>query len=114
MSTICKAESRKIHTAETEGIVLLENPHDTFFHYASPSSSGLHYPYVTYKITSHFPRIALSFKFGDYVSFNASSEQYEFNQKSILAVRLWSNDGSGFADAVQAAQSSDVAIVMVR
>jgi hypothetical protein len=37
-------------------------------------------------------------------------DQNQFAQGS----ELWSNDDLGFADAVQAAQSSDVAILMVR
>ena len=68
-------------------------------------------------------------QFGDYVFFNASLKgispldgfkQFLSNSSSSTKINfaqgceLWSNDDSGFADAVHAAQSSDVAIVMVR
>ena len=68
-------------------------------------------------------------KFGDYVFFNASLngvsplqgfKDYLANTSSSTKInyaegcKLWSNDESGFEEAVNAAQSSDVAIVMVR
>lgn len=67
-------------------------------------------------------------KFGDYVFFNASLAgispldgftQYIANNSLPTKINfaqgceLWSNDQSGFPDAVEAAKSSDVAIVMV-
>ncbi|KAJ3559630.1 hypothetical protein NP233_g11219 [Leucocoprinus birnbaumii] len=66
--------------------------------------------------------------FGDYVFFNATNNaisplvgfhQYLANVSSSMKINfaqgaeLWSNDQSGFPEAVQAAQNSDAAIVMV-
>ncbi|EEB98642.1 hypothetical protein MPER_01816, partial [Moniliophthora perniciosa FA553] len=66
--------------------------------------------------------------FGDYVFFNASLngitplegfKQFLSNVSSSTTInyaegcKLWSNDESGFEEAVNAAKSSDVAIVMV-
>lgn len=67
-------------------------------------------------------------QFGDYVFFNASLAgispldgftQFLGNRSSSTKINfaqgceLWSNDDSGIPAAVQAAQNSDVAIVMV-
>lgn len=67
-------------------------------------------------------------QFGDYVFFNATLngispldgfKEYLSNTSSSTKInyaegcKLWSNDQSGFDEAVTAAQSSDVAIVMV-
>ena len=65
-------------------------------------------------------------QFGDYVFFNASLSgisplagfQQHLSNTSVKinfaqGCELWSNDESGFAEAVAAAQASDVAIVMV-
>lgn len=67
-------------------------------------------------------------QFGDYVFFNASNngisplngfKQYLSNISSPVEInyaegcKLWSNDESGFAAAVSAAEASDIAIVMV-
>jgi beta-glucosidase len=67
-------------------------------------------------------------QFGDYVFLNASNngvtpldgfKQFLANVSSSTKInfaegcKLWSNDQSGFDEAVNAAKSSDVAIVMV-
>lgn len=81
--------------------------------------------------TSHSPWASFIyfFQFGDYVFFNASLKgispldgfkQFLSNSSRSTKINfaqgceLWSNDDSGFTAAVHAAQSSDVAIVMVR
>ena len=65
-------------------------------------------------------------QFGDYVFFNASLNgisplagvnQVVANQGVTInyaqGCELWSNDQSGFADAVSAAEKSDVVVIMV-
>lgn len=67
-------------------------------------------------------------QFGDYVFFNATNnavsplEGFRQHLSSISSstkinfaqgAELWSNDQSGFPEAVQTAQNSDAAIVMV-
>ncbi|KAF8169053.1 glycoside hydrolase [Mycena galopus ATCC 62051] len=107
LSTLRTPASRDIlHTVETENIVLLENRNNTL------------------PISKSSDRVT----FGDYVFFNASNngitplngfKQYLSNISSSIQInfaegcKLWSNDDSGFGEAVMAAQSSDVAIVMV-
>ncbi|KAJ7210628.1 glycoside hydrolase family 3 protein [Mycena haematopus] len=117
LSTLRTPASRSIlHSIETESIVLLENRENTL------------------PISKSFKSIALigpqadRVTFGDYVFFNASNngitplngfKQYLSNISSSVQInfaegcKLWSNDDSGFGEAVMAAQSSDIAIVMV-
>ncbi|KAF8808280.1 family 3 glycoside hydrolase [Phlegmacium glaucopus] len=117
LSTIRTPESRDVlHRADTDCIVLLENRRNTL-----PLSKDLNSVAL---IGPHANRVSL----GDYVFFNASLNgisplhgftQFLSNSSSSTKINfaqgceLWSNDESGFEDAVQAAQSSDVAIVMV-
>ncbi|KAJ6603031.1 glycoside hydrolase superfamily [Mycena sp. CBHHK59/15] len=107
LSTLRTPASRSIlHAVETESIVLLENRQNTLPISHSVSSIALIGPQAN-RVT-----------FGDYVFLNASHngispldgfKQYLANTSSSL----WSNDNSGFGEAVSAAQASDVAIVMV-
>ncbi|KAJ7597640.1 glycoside hydrolase superfamily [Mycena floridula] len=117
LSTIRTPASRAVlHSADTEAIVLLENRAKTLPLSTSIGSVAL--------IGPHADRVS----FGDYVFFNASLNGITpldgFNQhlSSISSstkinyaegCKLWSNDQSGFDAAVNAAKSSDVAIVMV-
>ncbi|TFK34360.1 glycoside hydrolase superfamily [Crucibulum laeve] len=117
MSTIRTPASRTVlHAAETESIVLLENRQNTLPLSKNIASIALIGPQVN--------RVS----FGDYVFFNASLngispldgfKQYLSSVSSSTRVnfaqgsQLWSNDESDIPAAVSAAQSSDVAIVMV-
>ncbi|KAF4600387.1 hypothetical protein EYR38_005012 [Pleurotus pulmonarius] len=100
--------------SDRESIVLLENRQNTLPLSKNIGSVAL--------IGPHADRVS----FGDYVFFNATlngvSPLAGFRQ--VLAdtqvqinyaegSKLWSNDQSGFGEAVNAAQSSDVAIVIV-
>ncbi|KAG9219631.1 hypothetical protein CCMSSC00406_0006047 [Pleurotus cornucopiae] len=100
--------------SDRESIVLLENRQNTLPLSKNIGSVAL--------IGPHADRVS----FGDYVFFNATlngvSPLAGFRQ--VLAdtqvqinyaegSKLWANDQSGFDDAVNAAQSSDVAIVIV-
>ncbi|KAJ7620968.1 glycoside hydrolase superfamily [Roridomyces roridus] len=117
LSTLRTPESRDVlHAVETESIVLLENRQNTLPISTKGGSIALIGPQVN-RVT-----------FGDYVFFNASNNgispldgfnQYLSNISSPVKINfaqgceLWSNDDSGFGEAVMAAQASDVAIVMV-
>ncbi|KAK7053727.1 glycoside hydrolase superfamily [Favolaschia claudopus] len=116
-STLRTPASRSIlHEIETESIVLLENRANTLPISKSVKSIALIGPQAD-RVT-----------FGDYVFFNASNngispldgfKQYLANTSSSVKInfaegcKLWSNDDSGFGNAVMAAQESDIAIVMV-
>ncbi|KAF7354607.1 Glycoside hydrolase family 3 protein [Mycena sanguinolenta] len=117
LSTLRTPASRDIlHQVETENIVLLENRDNTLPISKSVKSIALIGPQAD-RVT-----------FGDYVFFNASNngitplngfKQYLSNISSSIQInfaegcKLWSNDDSGFGEAVMAAQASDIAIVMV-
>ncbi|KAJ7124473.1 glycoside hydrolase family 3 protein [Mycena epipterygia] len=117
LSTLRTAASRTIlHEIESESIVLLENRGNTLPVSKSVKSIALIGPQVN-RVT-----------FGDYVFFNASHngispldgfKEYLANTSSSVQInfaqgcKLWSNDDSGFGEAVMAAQSSDIAVVMV-
>ncbi|KAJ3857876.1 glycoside hydrolase family 3 protein [Lentinula lateritia] len=117
LSTIRTPESRQVLLQmEEEAIVLLENRDNVLPLSANISSIALIGPQVN-RVT-----------FGDYVFFNASLngitpfagfQEFLSNQSSSTKINfaqgceLWSNDQSGFDEAVSAAQQSDVAIVMV-
>ncbi|KAJ7062795.1 hypothetical protein C8F01DRAFT_1281834 [Mycena amicta] len=108
-----------LHSIESEAIVLLENRKNTLPLKSSVRSIAL--------IGPQADRVTLR-QFGDYVFFNASHNGItpldgvnQFLSSPAAAsfanvkvnfaegCKLWSNDQSGFAAAVQAAQSSDVA-----
>ncbi|KAI3598503.1 glycoside hydrolase family 3 protein [Moniliophthora roreri] len=115
--TIRTPKSREVlHTADSETIVLLENHDNTLPLSKDIGSVALIGPQAN-RVT-----------FGDYVFFNASLngitplegfKQFLRNASSSTTInyaegcKLWSNDESGFGEAVNAAKSSDVAIVMV-
>ncbi|KAH9483331.1 Beta-xylosidase [Psilocybe cubensis] len=117
MSFIRTPESRTVlHQADTESIVLLENRNNVLPLKKNIGSIALLGPQAN-RVT-----------FGDYVFFNASLagispldgfNQFITNTSSKTKINfapgceLWSNDDSGIPAAVQAAQASDVAIVMV-
>ncbi|KAG6832147.1 hypothetical protein H0H92_004878 [Tricholoma furcatifolium] len=117
LSTLRTPESRVVlHEAETEAIVLLENHNNVLPLSNDIGSIALIGPQAD-RVT-----------FGDYVFFNASNngitplngfQQYLESVSSSTKInfaegcKLWSNDESGFPEAVEAAQNSDVAIVMV-
>ncbi|KAJ7775675.1 glycoside hydrolase superfamily [Mycena maculata] len=117
LSTLRTPASRSIlHDIETESIVLLENRDNTLPIGNDVGSVALIGPQVN-RVT-----------FGDYVFFNASNngispldgfKEYLANISSPVKVNfaqgceLWSNDQSGFDEAVATAQASDIAIVMV-
>ncbi|KAJ7499897.1 family 3 glycoside hydrolase [Mycena latifolia] len=117
LSTLRTPASRSIlHAIESESIVLLENRANTLPISKNVKSVALIGPQAD-RVT-----------FGDYVFFNASHngispmdgfKQYLANTSSSVKInfaegcKLWSNDDSGFGEAVMAAQSSDIAIVMV-
>ncbi|KAF8148855.1 glycoside hydrolase superfamily [Crassisporium funariophilum] len=117
MSLIRTPASRDVlHSADTESIVLLENRQNILPLKKNIASIALIGPQAN--------RVS----FGDYVFFNASLngispvdgfKQFLSNSTSSTKVnfaqgcQLWSNDESGIPAAVQAAQSSEVAIVMV-
>ncbi|THU91701.1 glycoside hydrolase [Dendrothele bispora CBS 962.96] len=105
-----------LHTADVESIVLLENHNNLLPLSKDIGSIALIGPQVG-RVT-----------FGDYVFFNASLAgispldgftQFLSNASSSTKINfaqgceLWSNDESGFDEAVSAASNSDVAIVMV-
>ncbi|CAK5266567.1 unnamed protein product [Mycena citricolor] len=116
-STLRTPLSRAIlHNIEQEAIVLLENRNNVLPLGKSVKSVAL--------IGPQADRVS----FGDYVFFNASNngisplngfKQYLSSVSSSVKLnfaegcKLWSNDQSGFAAAVSAAQQSDVAVVMV-
>ncbi|KAJ7983164.1 glycoside hydrolase superfamily [Mycena polygramma] len=117
VSTLRTPASRSVlHAIETESIVLLENRKNTLPISKSVQSIALIGPQAA-RVT-----------FGDYVFFNASNngispldgfKQYLANTSSSVKInfaegcKLWSNDDSGFGEAVMAAQASDIAVVMV-
>ncbi|KAJ7815959.1 glycoside hydrolase superfamily [Mycena olivaceomarginata] len=117
LSTLRTPASRNVlHAIETESIVLLENRRKTLPISKTVKSIALIGPQVD-RVT-----------FGDYVFFNASNngispldgfKQFLSNTSSSVKInfaegcKLWSNDDSGFGAAVTAAQSSDIAVVMV-
>ncbi|KAG7093367.1 hypothetical protein E1B28_007049 [Marasmius oreades] len=117
LKTIRTSKSREaLHTADLESIVLLENRKNTL-----PLSKDIR------SIALIGPQ-ADQVTFGDYVFFNATLngitplggfKQFLSNSSSSTKInyaegcKLWSNDESGFDEAVNAAQSSDVAIVMI-
>ncbi|KAJ7476846.1 glycoside hydrolase superfamily [Mycena galericulata] len=117
LSTLRTPESRVVlHNIETESIVLLENRDNILPIGSNVGSVALIGPQVN-RVT-----------FGDYVFFNASNngispldgfKEYLANTSSSVKINfaqgceLWSNDDSGFGEAVMAAQASDIAIVMV-
>ncbi|KAG6840548.1 hypothetical protein C0991_005865 [Blastosporella zonata] len=117
LSTIRTPESRVVlHSADTESIVLLENRQNTLPISTSIGSVAL--------IGPHADRVS----FGDYVFFNASNngvtpldgfKQYLSSISSSTKInyaegcKLWSNDQSEIAAAVDAARNSDVAVVLV-
>ncbi|EIM85301.1 glycoside hydrolase family 3 protein [Stereum hirsutum FP-91666 SS1] len=103
-----------LHQMEQESIVLLEN-HDNVL----PLSTGLSSVAL---IGPQVDRVSL----GDYVFFNASNNgisplegftQFLANTSVKInfaqGCELWSNDQSGFDEAVSAAQASEVVVVMV-
>ncbi|KAJ8094890.1 hypothetical protein PM082_010105 [Marasmius tenuissimus] len=117
IDTIRTPESREVLLAsDRESLVLLENKQNTLPLKKEIGSIALIGPQVD-QVT-----------FGDYVFFNASLngvsplqgfKDFLANSSSSTKInyaegcKLWSNDESGFEEAVDAAQSSDVAIVMV-
>ncbi|KAF7792066.1 hypothetical protein EIP86_003094 [Pleurotus ostreatoroseus] len=114
-TTLRTAKTRSLlHQMERETIVLLENRNQVLPLSKSIGSVALIGPQVD-RVT-----------FGDYVFFNASNngispldgfKQHLANTSVQInfaqGCELWSNDESGFDEAVTAAQKSDVAIVMV-
>lgn len=106
-----------LHQMDREAIVLLENRNSVLpLNPKSTSSIALIGPH------------AGSVAFGDYVFFNASLNgisPVDGVKRHLAAVgsgttvnyaegcKLWSNDESGFAEAVDAAKKSDVAVVVV-
>ncbi|KAF8588906.1 glycoside hydrolase family 3 protein [Ramaria rubella] len=103
-----------LHDMERETIVLLQNQNSVLPISKQGTSVALIGPQAD-RVT-----------FGDYVFFNASLNGISplDGAKEVLAgtdvtinfaqgCELWSNDQSGFADAVAAAEKSDVAVVMV-
>lgn len=117
LSTLRTPASRTVlHSAESEAIVLLENRRNTLPLSKNIGSIALIGPQAD-RVT-----------FGDYVFFNASLngitpldgfKSYLSSVSSSTKInyaegsKLWSNDESGFEEAVNAAKASDVAIVMV-
>ncbi|KAF8919142.1 glycoside hydrolase superfamily [Mucidula mucida] len=101
-----------LHNTELESIVLLEN-RDGILPLSTDTNVALIGPLVDYV------------SFGDYVFFNSNlnaiSPLEGFSQflggsdniNYAEGCKLWSNDESGFQDAVDAAGASDVAIVFV-
>ncbi|KAF8547215.1 family 3 glycoside hydrolase [Imleria badia] len=103
-----------LHQMEREAIVLLENNNNILPLSANISSIAL--------IGPQSDRVT----FGDYVFYNASNNGItplqgftEFLTNTSVKInfaegcKLWSNDESGFSEAVATAKASDVAIVMV-
>ncbi|KAI0033860.1 glycoside hydrolase family 3 protein [Vararia minispora EC-137] len=115
-STLRQETTRELlHQMEQEAIVLLEN-RDSLLPLSTTSTRSIAL------IGPQVNRVS----FGDYVFFNASLNGIspldgftELLSNTSVSVHfaqgceLWSNDQSGFAAAVDAAQKSDVAIVMV-
>jgi beta-glucosidase len=122
-----------LHDMERETIVLLQNNNGVLPISKSGSSVALIGPQVN-RVTVRVSRTcgilcetySIDPQFGDYVFFNASLNGISplDGAKQVLAgtdvtinfaqgCELWSNDQSGFADAVSAAEKSDVAVVMV-
>ncbi|KAI9566682.1 family 3 glycoside hydrolase [Boletus coccyginus] len=114
-STIRTQTTRDLlHQMEREAIVLLENKKNLLPLSTNIGSIAL--------IGPHSDRVS----FGDYVFYNASDNGItplqgftEFLANTSVKInfaegcKLWSNDESGFSDAVATAKESDVAIVMV-
>ncbi|KAJ4488424.1 glycoside hydrolase family 3 protein [Lentinula aciculospora] len=110
LNTIRTPESRQVLLQiEEEAIVLLENHDNVLPLNKDIGSIALIGPQVN-RVT-----------FGDYVFFNASLNGitplagFQDSTKINFAqgCELWSNDQTGFDEAISAAQQSDVAIVMV-
>jgi len=117
LSTIHTPESREVLLQmEEEAIVLLEN-HDSLLPLSTDIGSVALIGPQANRVT-----------FGDYVFFNASNfgitplagfQEFLSNVSSSTKINfaqgceLWSNDQSGFDEAISTAQQSDVAIVMV-
>ncbi|KAG6815763.1 hypothetical protein H0H87_011547 [Tephrocybe sp. NHM501043] len=117
LSMIRTPESKEVlHAADAESIVLLENRANTLPLSTSIGSVALLGP--------HANRVS----FGDYVFFNATNngitpldgfKQHLASVSSSTKInyaegsKLWSNDESEIAAAVEAAQNSDVAVVLV-
>ncbi|KAF5391791.1 hypothetical protein D9757_001760 [Collybiopsis confluens] len=117
LSTIRTPQSREVLLQmEEEAIILLQNNNNLLPLSRDISSVALIGPQAN--------RVS----FGDYVFFNASLngitplagfQEFLSNSSSSTKINfaqgceLWSNDQSGFDEAVGAAQASDVAIVMV-
>lgn len=123
-----------LHNADAESIVLLENRGNTLplrKDIGSIAVIGPQADRVTVSPFLAFPGLhihAQIFQFGDYVFFNASLngitplagfKQHLASISSSTKInyaegsKLWSNDESQIAAAVNAAKSSDVAIVLV-
>lgn len=122
---------------EREAIILLKNDNNILPLSNTGGSVALIGPQVnrvtvSNHIISLFTKISCQFlfmvlfQFGDYVFFNASLNGISplDGAKQVLAgtnvtinfaqgCELWSNDQSGFSEAVAIAQQSDVAVVMV-
>jgi beta-glucosidase len=117
---------------EEEAIVLLENHNNLLPLKTDIGSVALIGPQANRVTVSSsqvcFPRRLNFLKFGDYVFFNASLngitplagfQEFLANVSSSTKINfaqgceLWSNDQSGFDEAISAAKASDVAIVMV-
>ncbi|KAI0059329.1 glycoside hydrolase family 3 protein [Artomyces pyxidatus] len=115
LSTLRTPATRALlHQMEQETIVLLQNNHNTLPLSTKLGSVALIGPQVN--------RVS----FGDYVFFNATLNGIsplagftQFLTNTSVKVNfaqgceLWSNDESGFDEAVAAAKESDVAVVMV-
>ncbi len=120
--------------ADADSIVLLENHNNILPLKKNIGSVALIGPQVNRVSVSPFyhpyspPYLKCRSQFGDYVFLNASQagispldgfKQFLGNSSSTTKINfaqgceLWSNDESGFPAAVQAAQDSDVAVVMV-
>lgn len=120
-----------LHQMEREAIVLLENSHNTLPLSTQISSIALIGPQADRVTVGPSPHsspnhFSLSDQFGDYVFHNATNNGItplqgftEFLANTSVKInfaegcKLWSNDDSGFAEAVTAAKQSEVAIVMV-
>lgn len=112
-----KATQDLLHQMDQEALILLENRNSVLP--LSPKSTS-----SVALIGPHAGHVA----FGDYVFFNASLngisplagfQQHLASVGSSATVnyaegcKLWSNDETGFAEAVAAAEKSDVAVVVV-
>ena len=121
-----------LHEMERETIVLLKNQNNVLPLRKTGGSVALIGPQVNRVTVCLLSCLVqgrfntLSSKFGDYVFFNASLNGISplDGTKQVLegssvtinfaqGCELWSNDQSGFANAVSVAEKSDVAVVMV-